>query len=190
VGIFFSTPYSIYFTDSNTGWVVGSYGTIIKTTNGGTNWFSQNSGTTNVLYSVYFIDSNTGWAVGSNGTVLRTSNGGGVTSIDDKYGFSELKDFILYQNYPNPFGKAIHSDNPSTKISWHSPVSSHQTLKIYDILGNEVASLVDEFRQVGIYEIEFNAVETRRGVSLPSGIYFYKLQVGDLTETKKMILIR
>lgn len=88
--------------------------------------------------------------------------------------------FILLQNYPNPF-------NPSTKISWHSPVSSWQTLKVYDMLGNEIATLVDEFRDAGIYEVEFNVAQT---ISLCSGVYFYKLQAGSFIETKKMILIR
>ncbi len=88
--------------------------------------------------------------------------------------------FVLYQNYPNPF-------NPGTKISWQSPVSSWQTLKIYDVLGNEIATLVDEFRDAGIYEVEFNVAQT---ISLCSGVYFYKLQAGSFVETKKMILIR
>ncbi|WP_290661937.1 S8 family serine peptidase [Ignavibacterium sp.] len=92
-----------------------------------------------------------------------------------------VTEFKLYDNYPNPF-------NPNTKISWQSPVSGWQTLKVYDVLGNEVATLVDEYREAGRYEVEFNAVETRRGVSLPSGIYFYRLTAGSFTEVKKMIL--
>jgi hypothetical protein len=103
------------------------------------------------------------------------------TSNDDK--LFQLDQFYLFQNYPNPF-------NPSTKISWQSPVGSWQTLKVYDILGNEVATLVNEFREAGRYEIEFNTVETRRGVSLPSGVYFYQLKVGDYIQTNKMILAR
>ncbi len=100
-------------------------------------------------------------------------------------------EFVLEQNYPNPF-------NPTTIISWQSPVSGWQTIKVYDILGNEVATLVDEFREAGRYEVEFNAGETRRGVSLPSGVYFYQLRVTEpssssvkgFVETKKMILLR
>ncbi|MEP0860054.1 MAG: T9SS type A sorting domain-containing protein [Ignavibacterium sp.] len=88
-----------------------------------------------------------------------------------------LKTFSLEQNYPNPF-------NPSTKISWQSPVSSWQTLTVYDILGNEVTTLVDEYREAGIYEVEFDAE------NLSSGIYFYKLQAGNFIDTKKMILMR
>lgn len=86
-------------------------------------------------------------------------------------------DFILEQNFPNPF-------NPSTKISWQSPVSGHQTLKVYDIIGNEVATLVNEFKSAGSYEIEFNASK------LASGVYIYKLHAGGLIETKKMIVMK
>jgi N-acetylneuraminic acid mutarotase len=85
--------------------------------------------------------------------------------------------FGLDQNYPNPF-------NPSTIISWQVPVVSWQTLKIYDVLGNEVATLVNEEKPIGSYEVEFNAI------SLPSGIYFYRLQTGSFVETKKMVLLR
>ncbi len=85
--------------------------------------------------------------------------------------------FSLEQNYPNPF-------NPSTKISWQSPVSSWQTLKVYDVLGNEVATLVNEEKLAGEYEVEFKAVE------LSSGIYFYQLKVGEFIQTKKMTILK
>ena len=92
--------------------------------------------------------------------------------------------FALHQNYPNPF-------NPSTKISWLSPVSSWNTLKVYDILGNEVATLVNEFREAGYYEIEFS------GSQLTSGVYIYKIQIypanggaEGFSETKKMIFTK
>jgi predicted secreted protein len=97
-----------------------------------------------------------------------------------------LKEFELMQNYPNPF-------NPTTTISWQSPISSHQTLKVYDVLGNEIATLIDEFRPAGSYEIEFNtASHTAAGgiKNLASGIYFYRLQAGGFIETKKMILLK
>ena len=89
--------------------------------------------------------------------------------------------FELFQNYPNPF-------NPRTKISWQSPVSSHQTLKIFDALGNEIATLVDEFREAGKYEVVLNS-----GVGsqqLATGIYYYQLQVGSFIEVKKMIYLK
>jgi hypothetical protein len=97
-----------------------------------------------------------------------------ITSVDDQV---LLTDFQLMQNYPNPF-------NPSTKISWQSPVGSHQTLKVFDVLGREVATLVDEYREAGSYEVEFNASE------LTSGVYFYQLRSDGFVETKKMILVK
>ena len=98
--------------------------------------------------------------------------------------FSPLK-FSLEQNYPNPF-------NPSTKISWQSPVGSRQTLKIYDVLGNEVATLVDEYRPAGIYEVEFSASgRPESSIKKPaSGVYFYQLKAENYIETKKMILLK
>ena len=89
--------------------------------------------------------------------------------------------YSLEQNYPNPF-------NPSTKIIWQSPVGSWQTLKVYDILGNEVVTLVNEYRDAGKYEIDFNPSSIKY---LPtSGVYFYRLQVGSFVETKKMIYLK
>jgi hypothetical protein len=96
-----------------------------------------------------------------------------------------IKDFDLSQNYPNPF-------NPTTKINYSIPsVNLRQaqsdiqvTLKVYDVLGNEVATLVNEQKPSGTYEIEFN------GTELPSGIYFYQLKAGTYIETRKMILIK
>ncbi len=97
--------------------------------------------------------------------------------------FNEIpSDFHLEQNYPNPF-------NPNTKIRWQSPIDSWQTLKIYDILGNEVATLVNEYGPAGFYEVEFNS-RIDGGQNLSSGVYFYTLRAGSFVETKKMILLR
>ena len=117
--------------------------------------------------------------IGNDGTIDDTlSLVNQVTGIGDKESSLLTPDkFDLAQNYPNPF-------NPSTTISWQSPVGGHQTLKVYDVLGNEVATLVNEYREAGRYEIEFDAT------GLASGIYFYKLQAGNYVETKKMILMR
>ncbi len=88
-----------------------------------------------------------------------------------------LNTFSLEQNHPNPF-------NPSTIIKWQSPVDAWHTLKVYNVIGKEVATLVNEFRESGYYDYAFNASE------LPSGVYLYKLQIGDFVQTKKMILMR
>lgn len=88
-----------------------------------------------------------------------------------------LSEFNLYQNYPNPF-------NSSTVISWQSPIAANTKVKIYDLLGNEIALLVDEFRQAGLNKVDFDA----KGLS--SGIFFYKVIAGNYSATKKMILLR
>ena len=114
------------------------------------------------------------------GFVYPTSTG---INEDDEYEYN----FKLYQNYPNPF-------NPTTKISWQSLVDSWQTLKIYDVLGNEVATLVNEEKPAGEYEVEFHSIVS--GKKLASGIYFYQLNIISddthisFTDAKKLILLR
>lgn len=85
--------------------------------------------------------------------------------------------FSLSQNYPNPF-------NPETTISFNLPTQQHVTLKVYDILGNEVSTLVNDTKQAGSYQIKFNAS------ALSSGIYFYNLKSGNFNKTMKMTLIK
>ena len=96
-------------------------------------------------------------------------------------GIGQLTDGIyaysLSNNYPNPF-------NPSTKIRYSVPELSNVTLKVYDVLGSEVITLVNGEKPIGSYEVEFEAT------SFPSGIYFYKLQANEFTQVKKMILLK
>ena len=106
-----------------------------------------------------------------------------ITNVDDDVE-GLVNEFVLEQNYPNPF-------NPSTKIRYTIPnvtlsdvEGSFVTLKVYDVLGNEVATLVNEEKTAGSYEVEFNAS------GLTSGIYFYKLRAGSFVETKKMMLVK
>ena len=88
-----------------------------------------------------------------------------------------VDNFILAQNYPNPF-------NPSTKISWQSQLDAQTSLKIYDALGNEVATLINEFKPAGSYEVDFNAS------NFTSGVYLYKIEAGNFSQTRKMLLIK
>jgi len=90
---------------------------------------------------------------------------------------SAITQYILEQNYPNPF-------NPSTTIKYSIPTSSFAQLKVYDVLGNEVATLVNEEKHAGTYEVKFNAEV------LTSGMYFYKLNAGSFISTKKMLLLK
>jgi CubicO group peptidase (beta-lactamase class C family) len=98
-----------------------------------------------------------------------------LTEVDEEIVIPSV--FRLEQNYPNPF-------NPLTTINFSISSSEFVTLKVYDVLGNEVATLVNEGKTAGRYEIQFNAAE------LSSGVYLYKLQAGNFTETKKLILLK
>jgi hypothetical protein len=113
-----------------------------------------------------------------NGTL--TGNGtfcNAPLAVENRNDLETPKEFSLSQNFPNPF-------NPNTVISWQLPVSSQVTIKVYDVIGDEVAVLVNEEKPAGTYEINFNAS------NLATGIYFYKLQAGSFVETKKMLLIK
>jgi photosystem II stability/assembly factor-like uncharacterized protein len=172
---------SVFFLDSNTGWAVGGnafispYQVILHTTDGGTNWTSQSSGITNPLYSVYFVDNNTGWIVGGSGTILKTTTGGNPTSVQGNG--NQPHAFILHQNYPNPF-------NPTTTIEYSLPKGDFVTLKVYNLLGQEVATLTNEFKPAGKYAVKFNAG------FLASGIYIYTLRAGNLQKTHIMMLLK
>lgn len=244
------------------GYAVGESGTILRTFDGGLNWISQQSPTSQRLNGVFFLDPDFGFAVGESGTILRTIDGGvpveltsftasitekhislswttatetnnrgfeilraikedqwenigfvpghGTTTEMQKYSFNDddvtsgkyeyklkqidfdgtfeysqvveiyipiVNKFSLEQNYPNPF-------NPSTTIKFAIPERNFVTIKVYDVLGNEVATLVNEEKPTGEYEVEFS------GKELPSGIFFYKLEAGKYSETKKMILVK
>jgi photosystem II stability/assembly factor-like uncharacterized protein len=178
----------IRFLNKLYGYAVGEEGTIFKTTNGGSNWTSQKSRTTNNLYSVFIIDENRVWISGENSTLLKTTNGG-TTFIEQEKEKEIPADFILSQNYPNPF-------NPETTISYKIQAASQVSLKVYDVLGREVVTLVDEYKQPGSYNCKltrFDSRLARRGIEngeLPSGVYFYRLQAGNFVQTKKMLLIK
>ncbi len=168
--------YDIKFINALTGWVVGDYA-VSHTTDGGINWTTQtkNQFGGSEIYACDFINENTGWITGGYGTILKTTTGGNVfisqtsTEIPEKYS--------LHQNYPNPF-------NPSTNIKFDIHKQGITTLKVFDLLGKEMETLVDEQLSVGTYEVTFNAN------SLPSGIYFYVLKTGDYVESKKMVLVK
>ena len=100
-----------------------------------------------------------------------------VTGVEDSQNKNIPESYTLYQNYPNPF-------NPSTTIKYSIPQASFVTLNIYDILGREVTSLVNEEKTAGSYQVQFDAR------LLASGVYFYKIQAGSYIQTKKMILLR
>lgn len=188
----------ISFLDNNIGFAVGlsfpiygRAGEIFKTTNGGINWQHLSFSSTNPTYqrrglnSIQFLNENTGYIMGEIATILKTTNGGStiyIIPISSKTPNS----ISMYQNYPNPF-------NPTTIIKFDVAMDSRfpgndppwqVVLKVYDVMGREVQTLVNERLQPGTYEVSFD------GSSLTSGVYFYKLITNGYTETRKMLLLK
>ncbi len=165
---------AIQFLSQSVGYAAGNSGYVIKTTNGGMNWNKLIIPYGGDLYAMNFLNENVGWIAG-NGTLLKTSTGGNVfirtitSEMPEGYG--------LEQNYPNPF-------NSSSNVKFQIINYSRVSLKVYDILGKEVRTLVNESLQAGLYSVRFDAGD------LPSGIYFYRLTAGDFSETKKLILLK
>jgi hypothetical protein len=131
---------------------------------------------------VYFVSSLTGYIVGFNGTILETTNGG--STFVSNSGTVIPGNFYLTQNYPNPF-------NPVTNFKFGIPASRQGgsesgivSLKIYDLVGKEVATLVNGRLSPGTYRVRFD----RDG--LASGVYFYKLTTESFTDTKKMVIVK
>ncbi|HEY3250106.1 MAG TPA: T9SS type A sorting domain-containing protein [Ignavibacteria bacterium] len=185
---------AVYFFDQNTGFAIGgnlyqNAGGIYSTSNGGANWNLDNSTGAEMFsmdYKAISPDSMDVWCVGSTGGgtgytgklyKARIQNLVGINLIN-----SEVpKEFKLYQNYPNPF-------NPLTKIKFQVPAGAQYIepvqLIIYDILGNEIQTLVNKNLQPGTYEITFD------GKNLSSGVYFYRLNLEKYSEIRKMILVK
>ena len=149
---------------------------IFLSTNNASNWYKFNTGLTDDIYIYAFGGFGDYIFAGTSQGVWRRSVSEMIVSVkEDKS--NNPKIFSLTQNYPNPF-------NPTTKISYQIPVTSFVSLKVYDILGKEVVTLVNEEKPAGNYEVEFD------GSGLSSGIYFYKLNTENYTSVKKMILVK
>ncbi len=182
-----SVNFSLDIVDANSGKTLGNVNKIVFDKNNFTDFEEQE-------YKINLTNYNGSKSIqlkitasnNFNGDCLMTKSFSDIKSVNlaksntKEIDFNDIlyvTDYALEQNFPNPF-------NPSTKISWQSPVAGHQTLKVYDILGNEVATLVNEFREAGKYEVNFDAGK------LSSGVYIYKLQAGEFVSTKKMLLLK
>jgi len=159
---------------------------IFHTTNGGGVVFTDSAkagqgswsvqvADSNVYQALSFTDANNGTAVGERGVILHTTSGG-VTGIKENHTPPPSR-FLLEQNYPNPF-------NPGTIISYELPVSSLVTIKIYDALGREVQTLVNERQRGGRHSLTF------RAGNLASGAYYYRIQAEKYSAAKKLLLLR
>ena len=162
-------------------------GLIYKTSNGGENWGYQIPDTVIHLWKYYNIDFSNklnGWSFVPNSNV-HTVTGGNDTTYYTGINHASNKiptGFKLYQNYPNPF-------NPTTNIRFEIPKTSFVKLIVYDILGKEVATLVNEKLSSGTFEVDWPA-PTGNATGYTSGVYFYRIETKDFSETKKMLLIK
>lgn len=172
----FVGSHSIFFSSLNTGWICGDGGYMFSTTNGGQDWYRQQTNTGNFLSSVVFLTDSIGWAVGGGGRIIYTNSSGQIVRIEKVENISPI-DFQLYQNFPNPF-------NSVTKIKYDIPSECFVTVKVYNILGELLITLINGQEKPGRYSVTFN------GSNYPSGVYIYKIEAGAFTQVKKMILIK
>lgn len=156
----------------------GAGGVVKKSTNAGLTWTTMTtSGLTGITHMEFKRVGTTvyGYAVTANGAVLKL-----IDVVTEVNTINNLvpDNFKLEQNYPNPF-------NPNTTINFSIPNSSKVTLKVYDALGKEVTTLVDEFKNAGNYSADFTATS-----HMTSGIYFYTITADNFTDTKKLMLVK
>lgn len=158
-------------------WIGGGSTTSLvwRSTDYGTTWTAQSVAATNAVYGMTFVHQGLGWLGTATGKIFKyvDPNYTGVGNQNNE----APANYKLEQNYPNPF-------NPTTTINYSIPNASDVSIKVYDMLGNEVMTLVNEHKNAGNYSTSVNAS------NLSSGIYLYKIVAGSFTETKKMTLIK
>ena len=166
----------ITFVDDSVGWIVGGIGVIMKTTNAGATWDSVPSGTTTTLRAIFFKDKNHGYIVGDSGKVLLYDTTF-TTSVNPEQRGVQPVSFEVSQNYPNPF-------NPTTTINFSIPHNELVELKVFDILGKEVQTLINQKYSTGSHTVQFDASH------LASGIYIYRLKAGENVASRKIVLMK
>ena len=167
---------NVYISGHNNYWAVGDFGFIYRSTDGGAFWYEENDNNfMDRIFGIYFKNNSEGWVSGGNGLIAEYYNPqSSIISLNQNNNTTGYK---LNQNYPNPF-------NPATVIQYELPVSGNISLKVYDVLGNEVAYLVNERQNAGSHSVKFD------GNNLSSGVYFYKLETDDFSDTRRMVLIK
>jgi len=170
---FFGLSFAVDFRTNEEGWSASGY-KFIFTSDKGDNWQELETPDSSVIYDLQFTDSITGYAAGENGVILKYSLPPDTTNTSPE-------NFELFQNFPNPF-------NTTTRIRFNIPELALVTLKVFDILGNEVVTILKEEKTANTYEVTFDALSGIRHLS--SGIYFYQLKAGDFVATKKMIYLK
>lgn len=168
----------IGFINENTGWIGGWSTFTFETTNGGDNWHVLDTigtgGHARNINRYRFFGDTLGYAVGYR--VYKYTKDI-ITHLNPNQNFI-VKDFKLYQNFPNPF-------NPTTKIKFNLPVGTNVRITIHDILGKEIATMVEgDFLSAGDWEFEWDATD------FPSGVYYYTVYNNDIGHTKSMMLVK
>jgi len=167
----------IFFTDELNGWACGD-GTVLHTTDGGSNWVLTDYPSSESIRGVCFTDKNNGWFWGSNNALIKYTSG--TTDIKNSQTIPETNR-LLY-NYPNPF-------NTETVITYQLSTPGYVELQIFNTLGQEVKTLVNEYKPYGTHRLIWDGTDNR-SIGVSSGIYFCILKTKDFIETKKMILMR
>lgn len=181
----FGIANSIDFRTESEAWIsLGIVDSFLLSTNGGINWRLTGTPNSARIYDITFTDPNNGWAVGVDGVILKYNTN--VIGVHEDINYIP-ETITLFQNYPNPF-------NPATVISYDLNIenggSNFVSLKIYDIIGREAATLVDQDQTSGSYNISFD------GSNFQSGIYYYRISVQDkstnqeFTLSKKMVILK
>lgn len=167
--------FALKFTSFKVGYVVGEGSLILQTTDGAATWEPLASPSGNTLHAISFPSPQVGYAVGDNGTIIKTITGilTGVTPVSGNV----PENFSLHQNYPNPF-------NPTTKIKFDIISPGFTSVKVFDANGKLVEEVFSAQISAGSYEINFS------GDKLSSGVYYYTIESGNFSQTKKMILMK
>ncbi len=191
-GTMYASFSSVYAINEHTAWAVGYtgvYGRSMKTMNRGDNWTELLGGNGEALSSVFFVDQNNGWAVGHYGTILAATTNEGtknfVTDVASGPSTPQARSghVGLAQNYPNPF-------NPSTTIRYDLPEPCRVSVKIYDVAGRLVSVLKDQVAEgAGRHEVAWEGRD-RSGRTVAAGVYFYRLEAGTTSETRRMVLLK
>ena len=175
IGVF-GQALAVSFRTENEGWaVVPQSESFVATFDYGVNWLEYSTPDSSKIYDIVFTDSLTGYAVGEEGVILKYKYQDPSNLIDNDIPI--VKEFELYQNYPNPF-------NSSTTISYYLSEHGQVQLIVFDVLGNQITTLVDENKSDGNYSVKWNAVDQ------PSGIYLVQLSVNGKQTFRKMLLLK
>jgi hypothetical protein len=152
-----------------------SLGQVFRSTDFGATWTAQTIPAVNYVYAMTFVHQGLGWVGTATGKIFKYIDPNFTGIKNNNNGTPE--NYKLEQNYPNPF-------NPSTTINYSIPSASDVSVKVYDLLGHEVMTLVNEHKSAGNYSVVVDAS------NLASGVYVYKMNAGDFSDVKRMTLLK